>query len=35
VKGDPTEDVLVFRDPSNVQLVLKDGVSLKDQLATA
>lgn len=25
VAGDPTEDVLVFRDPSNVELVMKDG----------
>jgi imidazolonepropionase-like amidohydrolase len=35
VDGNPTEDVLVFRDPSNVQLVLKDGSVLKDGLAGA
>ena len=35
VKGDPTEDVQVFRDPTNVELVLKDGVALKDLLAAA
>ena len=35
VKGDPTKDVLVYRDPSNVQLVLKDGVVQKDLLSVA
>lgn len=35
VEGDPTEDVLVFRNPGNVQLVLKDGQVQKDQLAVA
>ncbi|MGB0620336.1 MAG: amidohydrolase family protein [Myxococcota bacterium] len=35
VQGDPTEDVLVFRDPSNVQLVLKDGQVEKDLLSAA
>lgn len=36
VEGDPTEDVLVFRNPANIQLVLKDGVVQKDLLpATA
>jgi len=35
VQGDPTEDVLVFRDPGNVQLVLKNGQVEKDLLSTA
>ena len=35
VEGDPTEDVLVFRDPGNVQLVLKDGQVEKDLLSAA
>lgn len=35
VDGDPTEDVLVFRDPGNVQLVLKDGQIEKDLLSAA
>ena len=35
VEGDPTEDVLVFRDPGNVQLVLKNGQVEKDLLSTA
>ena len=35
VEGDPTEDVLVFRDPGNVQLVLKDGQIEKDLLSAA
>lgn len=35
VEGDPTEDVLVFRDPSNVKLVLKDGQVEKDLLSAA
>lgn len=35
VEGDPTADVLVFRDPSNVQLVLKGGEVQKDLLGSA
>ena len=35
VAGDPTEDVLVFRNPANVQLVLKDGQVEKDLLPKA
>ena len=35
VNGDPTVDVLVHRDPSNIQLVLKDGVVEKDLLSSA
>ena len=35
VDGDPTDDVLVFRDPGNVQLVLKDGQVEKDLLSAA
>lgn len=35
VEGDPTEDVLVFRDPGNVQLVVKDGQVEKDLLSAA
>jgi imidazolonepropionase-like amidohydrolase len=35
VNGDPTVDVLVFRDPSNIQLVLKDGRVEKDLLTVA
>ena len=35
VQGDPTEDVLIFRDPANVQLVLKGGVIQKDLLGAA
>jgi len=30
VNGDPTTDVSLYRDPSNVQLVLKDGQVEKD-----
>ncbi len=33
VNGDPTTDVGVFRDPSNVQLVLTDGEVQKDLLS--
>jgi len=33
VNGDPTADVLVHRDPNNIQLVLKDGVVEKDLLS--
>ena len=32
VEGDPTADVLVFRNPANIQLVLKGGVVQKDLL---
>jgi imidazolonepropionase-like amidohydrolase len=35
VNGDPTADVLVHRDPNNIQLVLKDGVVEKDLLSAA
>jgi imidazolonepropionase-like amidohydrolase len=35
VDGDPTVDVLVHRDPSNIQLVLKDGLVEKDLLSSA
>jgi imidazolonepropionase-like amidohydrolase len=35
VNGDPTTDVSVHRDPSNIQLVVKDGVVEKDLLSTA
>jgi len=35
VEGDPTQDVLVFRNPANIQLVLKDGVVQKDLLSAA
>ncbi len=35
VDGDPTADVLVFRNPANIQLVLKDGVVQKDLLSAA
>ena len=35
VNGDPTKDVLVHRDPSNIQLVLKDGIVEKDLLSPA
>lgn len=35
VDGDPTEDVLVFRNPMNIQLVLKDGQVEKDLLTTS
>jgi imidazolonepropionase-like amidohydrolase len=33
VNGDPTADVLVHRDPNNIQLILKDGVVEKDLLS--
>ena len=33
VDGDPTSDVSVYRDPANVQLVLKDGQVQKDLLS--
>lgn len=33
VKGDPTSDVLVHRNPMNIQLVVKDGTIEKDLLA--
>ncbi|MFK7898721.1 MAG: amidohydrolase family protein [Myxococcota bacterium] len=33
VNGDPTQDVSLHRDPSNIQLVLKDGQVEKDLLA--
>ncbi len=33
VDGDPTRDVLVHRDPGNIQLVMKDGVIEKDILS--
>jgi imidazolonepropionase-like amidohydrolase len=32
VNGDPTADVLVHRDPTNIQLVMKDGVVEKNLL---
>ena len=35
VDGDPTSDVSVYRDPMNVQLVLKDGQVQKDVLSAA
>ncbi len=35
LSGDPTSDVLVYRDPSNIELVLKDGQIQKDLLTTA
>jgi imidazolonepropionase-like amidohydrolase len=33
VEGDPTSDVSIFRDPSQIQMVVKDGVCEKDLLA--
>jgi imidazolonepropionase-like amidohydrolase len=35
VSGDPTEDVLVHRDPANIALVMQDGVTLKNGLSPA
>jgi imidazolonepropionase-like amidohydrolase len=35
VDGDPTEDVLVHRDPNNIQFILKDGIVQKDLLSPA
>ena len=33
VSGDPTEDVLVHRDPGNIALVMQDGMTLKNGLS--
>jgi imidazolonepropionase-like amidohydrolase len=35
VNGDPTADVLVHRDPTNIELVMKDGLIEKDLLSSA